>query len=83
MTFATLVFFALLQNSAPHEDAVDGHHKVVDADGAVGVDAAGEVDDGIEGRHQQREWPEPPVRPIFADDIEQADGCADDFENIH
>ena len=81
VALAAVVYLALLDDAAPHEDAVDGHHEVVDADGAVGVDAAGKVDDGIEGRHQQAERPKPPVCLIFADDIEQADDCADSFEN--
>ena len=83
VAFATLVFFTLLDDAAPDENAVDGHHEVVDADGTVGVDAGGEVDDGVEGRHQQAEGPEPAVGAIFADDIEEADNGAGDFEDVH
>ncbi len=83
MALAALVLGALLQYSAPDEDAVDGHHEVVAADGAVGVDAGGEVDDGVECAHQKAERPEPLVGTVFTDDIEQADDGADDFEDVH
>ena len=83
MTFSTFVLGAFLNDATPDKDAVYRHHKIVAADDAVGIYAASEVDDGIECRHKQAERPEPPVCPIFTDDIEQTDDCANNFEEVH
>ncbi len=79
---ALLSVFAV-QDAAPDEEPVDGHDEVVDADGAVGVVVGGEIDDNIEDTHQQAQRPKPSVGPIFAYDIEQTDGCADDVQCAH
>ena len=72
-----------LHEAAPDEEAVDGDEEVVDADARVGVPADAEVDDGVEGCHQQARRPQPSACLVFAEDEDQADGCTEDVEEVH
>ena len=83
MALTTLILLAFLYHTTPNKDAIYRHHEIVTADATVGVDAASEVDDGIECRHQQTQWPEPPVCPIFTNNIEQTDDGTNDFNIVH